>query len=106
MILGHEKDIHYQNEVGDLDFQWMRQYGTAWRVGGCLGVGHVDRLSPCHCSRSTIIQEDVLMLADPKGLQHILQGSAYNYPKSGEDRQFLRLMTGDGLAWVHGNASI
>ncbi|ETW76268.1 hypothetical protein HETIRDRAFT_461179 [Heterobasidion irregulare TC 32-1] len=82
-LFGHEKDIHYQNEVGDLDFQWMRQYGTAWRVGGCLG-------------------EDVLMLADPKGLQHILQGSAYNYPKSGEDRQFLRLITGDGLAWVHG----
>ena len=46
------------------------------------------------------------MLADPKGLQHILQGSAYNYPKSGEDRQFLRLMTGDGLAWVHGNVLI
>ena len=46
------------------------------------------------------------MLADPKGLQHILQGSAYSYPKSGEDRQFLRLVTGDGLAWVHGNVLI
>lgn len=81
--LGHEKDLRYQNEVGDLDFQWMAQYGTAWRVDGCMG-------------------EDILMLVDPKALQHILQAAGYKYPKSAEDRQFLRMVTGEGLAWAHG----
>lgn len=27
-----------QEQVGDLDFAWMREYGGAWRVNGCLGV--------------------------------------------------------------------
>lgn len=83
--IGNEKDIRYQNEVGDQEFQWLRQYGTAWRVAGCMG-------------------EEVLMVADPKGIQHILQGAGYNYPKSEEDRQLLRMVSGDGLAWVHGDA--
>lgn len=41
IVIGHEKEIHYQKEVGDLDFKWLRQYGTAWRVKGCMGVIHV-----------------------------------------------------------------
>ncbi|ETW75471.1 cytochrome P450 monooxygenase 98 [Heterobasidion irregulare TC 32-1] len=81
--IGNEKDIRYQNEVGDQEFQWLRQYGTAWRAAGCMG-------------------EEVLMVADPKGIQHILQGAGYNYLKSEEDRQLLRMVSGDGLAWVHG----
>lgn len=46
--------------------------------------------------------EDILMVADPKGIQHILQGSGYNYLKSAEDRQILRMVAGEGLVWVHG----
>lgn len=46
------------------------------------------------------------MVADPKGIQHILQGAGYNYPKSEEDRQLLRMVSGDGLAWVHGDAKL
>ena len=42
------------------------------------------------------------MLVDPKALQHILQAAGYKYPKSAEDRQFLRMVTGEGLAWAHG----
>ena len=44
------------------------------------------------------------MVADPKGIQHILQGAGYNYPKSEEDRQLLRMVSGDGLAWVNGES--
>ena len=36
--IGNEGDIHYQNEVGDCEFKWMRQFGSAWRRRGCLGV--------------------------------------------------------------------
>lgn len=37
-LLGNLKDIPYQENVGDLDFQWVNEYGTAWRIGGTLGV--------------------------------------------------------------------
>ena len=40
------------------------------------------------------------MLADPKALQHILQG--YNYPKRADFRQSIRLVTGTGLVYVEG----
>ena len=36
--LGNEADIRYQNEVGDCEFKWMREYGSAWRRTGCFGV--------------------------------------------------------------------
>jgi hypothetical protein len=35
---GNEGDMFYQNEVGDSEFEWMRQFGSAWRRRGCLGV--------------------------------------------------------------------
>ncbi|THH20553.1 hypothetical protein EW146_g851 [Bondarzewia mesenterica] len=81
--LGNEKDQRYQNEVGDLEFRWVRQYGTAWRANGILG-------------------EDVLMLADPKAIQHILHTSGYHYRKGADARQLLRLICGIGLLWVDG----
>ncbi|TFY83783.1 hypothetical protein EWM64_g229 [Hericium alpestre] len=61
--LGNEQDIRYQNEVGDHEFKWMREYGSVWRTTGCLG-------------------EDILMVADPKALQYILHTSGYKWPKS------------------------
>ena len=27
-----------QQEVGEYDFPWMKEYGTTWRIGGHLGV--------------------------------------------------------------------
>ena len=35
---GNEADIRYQNEVGDCEFKWMREYGSAWCRAGCFGV--------------------------------------------------------------------
>ena len=45
---GNDLDLRYQVEVGDCEFKWARQYGTAWRRSGCLGVGvpFLDTL-PC-----------------------------------------------------------
>ena len=38
LFSGNEADIRYQNEVGDREFQWMREFGSAWRRAGCFGV--------------------------------------------------------------------
>ncbi|KAH9066246.1 cytochrome P450 [Lactarius vividus] len=81
--LGNEADIRYQNEVGDCEFKWMREYGSAWRRTGCLGT-------------------DRLMLADPKALKHILHSARYHYPKTIDRAQFSRLATGNGLVAAEG----
>ncbi|KAI9446037.1 cytochrome P450 [Lactarius indigo] len=83
--LGNEADIRYQNEVGDCEFKWMREYGSAWRRTGCLGT-------------------DRLMLADPKGLKHILHSAGYHYPKTIERAQFSRLVAGNGIIVAQGQA--
>ncbi|KAF9782990.1 cytochrome P450 [Thelephora terrestris] len=80
-LLGNELDIWWQEQLGETDFKWMAQYGNAWRVGGCFG-------------------EDVLVLADPKALQHIFRG--YNYPKRADFRQTIRFLTGTGLLYADG----
>ncbi len=37
-LTGHEKALMEQDQVGDLDFPWFREYGTAFHTKGCLGV--------------------------------------------------------------------
>ncbi|KAF8266042.1 cytochrome P450 [Lactarius quietus] len=81
--LGNEADIRYQNEVGDCEFKWMREYGSVWRRAGCFGIDH-------------------LMLADPKALKHVLHSAGYLYPKSVEKAQFHKLMSGKGLGAAQG----
>ncbi|KAI9449717.1 cytochrome P450 [Lactarius psammicola] len=66
--LGNEADIRYQNEVGDCEFKWMREYGSAWRRAGCFGT-------------------DRLMLADPKAIKHMLHSAGYHYPTTVHHRQ-------------------
>lgn len=80
-LFGNELDIWWQDQLGETDFKWMSRYGNAWRIGGCFG-------------------EDVLMLADPKALQHVFRG--YNYPKRADFRQTIRFLTGTGLLYVDG----
>ncbi|KAI0263454.1 cytochrome P450 [Gloeopeniophorella convolvens] len=81
--LGNERDLSYQNEVGDIELKWMRSYGSVWRRTACLG-------------------EDHLMVADPKALQYILHGSGYHFPKRADVVQFYKMIAGRGLLWAHG----
>ena len=36
--VGHNRETNRQLEVGDLTTKWMDQYGTVWRLKGCMGV--------------------------------------------------------------------
>ncbi|KAH8998334.1 cytochrome P450 [Lactarius hatsudake] len=76
--LGNEADIRYQNEVGDYEFKWMREYGRS--------------------------QTDRLMVADPKALKHILHSAGYHYLKTIDRAQFSRLAAGNGLVAAEGQA--
>ncbi|VDB99464.1 unnamed protein product [Peniophora sp. CBMAI 1063] len=81
--LGNQGDFKYQNEVGDVEFKWLKEFGGAWKVHYPLGG-------------------DCLFLADPKALQYVLQTSGYRYPKRASSRGEIRMFLGDGIIWAHG----
>jgi len=83
--LGNEGDIRYQNEVGDCEFKWMREYGSAWRRAGCFGKDH-------------------LMVADPKAIKHILHSAGYPYLKATDRVQLMKLISGNGIIAAQGQA--
>ncbi|KAK0432608.1 cytochrome P450, partial [Desarmillaria tabescens] len=78
--LGHERVLRNQDDAGDLETKWHREYGTLYRVGGCFG-------------------QDVLVVCDPKAFEHIFHKSR-PYPKS-KDITFIQgLLLGQGLVTV------
>jgi len=48
------------------------------------------------------MQEDILMVADPKGLQYICHTSGYHFPKRPDINMIMRLISGRGIAWASG----
>ncbi|PBK89343.1 cytochrome P450 [Armillaria gallica] len=80
--LGHQRVLRDQDNAGDLETKWRREYGTLYRIGGCLG-------------------QDVLVVCDPKALEHVFHPSR-PYPKSKDAVFILGLITGKGLGTVTG----
>ncbi|KAG7444714.1 cytochrome P450 [Guyanagaster necrorhizus] len=83
-LLGNEYAIKHQDQVGDLDFPWYREYGAAFRGAVCYG-------------------QDVLVLGDAKGLQHVLHGSGYRYPKLPDTDYNMNILFGRGIVTVAGS---
>lgn len=48
------------------------------------------------------LQENRLMVADPKALQYILHTSGYNFPKAPDASHTIRMLTGDGVGCTKG----
>ncbi|KAI0768757.1 PAH-inducible cytochrome P450 monooxygenase PC-PAH 4 [Trametes elegans] len=82
-LLGHDYDISRQSDVGNLELEWLKEYGPTWKYRGFLG-------------------ENGLMTADPKALQHIFHKSGYNWAKKPAQNHLGYLMAGPNIAWVHG----
>nr|BAL05188.1 cytochrome P450 [Phanerodontia chrysosporium] len=80
-LFGNVTDTLYQASVGDVEFRWLKEYGGAWRLRGLLGA-------------------NILALADPKALQHVLQKSGYNYPKTRQLSVTLFNLTGRSILWA------
>ncbi|KAK0438987.1 cytochrome P450 [Armillaria borealis] len=80
--LGHQRVLRDQDNAGDLETKWRREYGTLYRIGGCLG-------------------QDVLVVCDPKALEHVFRPSR-PYPKSKDAVFILGLIAGKGLGIVAG----
>ncbi|KAF9027337.1 hypothetical protein BDZ89DRAFT_1039571 [Hymenopellis radicata] len=82
-LLGHEKTLLAQDQVGDAEFSWFREYGSTLRIKDCFGVNR-------------------LMTADAKALQHILHTSGYRYPKTEDVNHANLLMAGNSIGVVGG----
>ncbi|KAL0951045.1 hypothetical protein HGRIS_007785 [Hohenbuehelia grisea] len=83
-LFGNQRQLRFQADVGDLEFEWVREYGEVMRTGGCWGI-------------------DQLLVADPRALQYILQGGGYHYPKRAEMNESTRHLMGRGLVWASGS---
>ncbi|KAI9446023.1 cytochrome P450, partial [Lactarius indigo] len=80
---GNEIELICQNEVGDCEFKWAREYGNVWRLHGCLG-------------------KDRLVVADPEALRYILHVPGYHFDKRKEARKLAEITLGKGLTWATG----
>ncbi|SJL11671.1 uncharacterized protein ARMOST_15077 [Armillaria ostoyae] len=78
--LGHERVLRDQGNAGDLETKWRKEYGTVYRISGCLG-------------------QDILIVCDPQALKHIFH-SSHPYPKSQDNMFILDLVVGKGLVTV------
>ncbi|KAI3616177.1 cytochrome p450 [Moniliophthora roreri] len=77
-LFGYELELLHQENVGDHEFQWVDEYGSAFRVPDVYGT-------------------DSLWLVDPRALQHILHTSGYNYTTPRDVDFDLRGFLGMGL---------
>ncbi|KAK0438178.1 cytochrome P450 [Desarmillaria tabescens] len=82
-LLGHEWMMRHRDHVGDLETQWLREYGPVYRIGGCFG-------------------QDVLVLSDPRALQYVFHTSGYRFPKTSDALRQSDAFFGPGLVTVHG----
>ncbi|KAJ7362526.1 cytochrome P450 [Mycena albidolilacea] len=57
-LFGHTLQLRLSPQYGDHEFQWLKQFGSVYRLKTCFG-------------------QDQLMVADPLALQYILNGSAF-----------------------------
>ncbi|PBK89392.1 cytochrome P450 [Armillaria gallica] len=80
--LGHQRVLRDQDNAGDLETKWRREYGTVYRIGGCLG-------------------QDVLVVCDPTVFGHVFNPSR-PYPKSKDSVFILDLLAGKGLVVAAG----
>ncbi|KAI0658317.1 PAH-inducible cytochrome P450 monooxygenase PC-PAH 1 [Cubamyces menziesii] len=80
-LLGHNEMMNNQIEVGALQKEWMKEYGSIWRLKTCFS-------------------EDALEICDPKALQYIFHKSGYHFTKGPVARQMTREITGPGILYA------
>ncbi|KAI0633724.1 PAH-inducible cytochrome P450 monooxygenase PC-PAH 4 [Trametes polyzona] len=84
-LIGHEYLMSRQEEAGELELGWFREFGPTWRIQGAFG-------------------SDVLMTADPKAIQHMFHKSASTYLKKASQNHMSYLLAGPNIAWAQGEA--
>ncbi|KAF9477686.1 cytochrome P450 [Pholiota conissans] len=86
-LYGHQVQFYHQKDVGELDFNWTKEYGGAWKIDGCFG-------------------RNILMISDPGAIRHIVHTMGYSYPKTKSFQTFAGFALGRGLVWAAGDTHV
>jgi len=79
-ILGSQAEVAL-SEAGEANRRWQAKFGTVYKYDGCFG-------------------DEYLVLNDAHAIQHVLKGQTTSYVLDKSLREFLRLVTGEGLIWA------
>ncbi|KZV68751.1 cytochrome P450 [Peniophora sp. CONT] len=82
---GHEKTV-FVSEPGRAYRRWFAECGLTFKIKASLGA------------------PDILVLADPEGIIHLMQKRIYDYHHSGVVRPRVGRALGKGLGWVEGKS--
>ncbi|KIJ37322.1 hypothetical protein M422DRAFT_781867 [Sphaerobolus stellatus SS14] len=82
-LVGNLPDILCPKEQGEVELAWLQEYGTTLHIKHTFG-------------------QDMLWIADPKGLQYILN-TGYNFPKAKEHIAAMDMLFGRGIIWAAGS---
>ncbi|PBK76286.1 cytochrome P450 [Armillaria solidipes] len=91
-----------KGEAGEMDFKWQGQYGDIVRVRAALGASD-SLLATCPVADGLFVQEDRLLVSDPKTLQYIYQTSGYRFIKPPGRKELGRLLNGTGILFAEGD---
>ncbi|EJT99567.1 cytochrome P450 [Dacryopinax primogenitus] len=81
-LLGNQRQV-VNSGAGVANRKWRDQYGYVYRFHGCFGI-------------------EYLMLNDANAIQHVLRGQTISWGLEDSLRQFLRLVTGEGIIYADG----
>ncbi|KAF8586834.1 cytochrome P450 [Ramaria rubella] len=82
-LVGNLPEMLRAENATDAERAWIDTYGTAVKIKGALGL-------------------DILLTADPKALQYILNTAGPHFPKPQQNIVTAKLTTGEGLVWAQG----
>ncbi|THU97193.1 cytochrome P450 [Dendrothele bispora CBS 962.96] len=102
LLAGYEYDLFNQKSAGDKEYKWYQEYGTAFRATGAYGVCLNDFKTFAENGSDIDEQEEVLMTADPKALQYILQTSGYRFSRPIEFQRRISRLFDKGVLWAEG----
>ncbi|ESK84361.1 cytochrome p450 [Moniliophthora roreri MCA 2997] len=80
-LWGHEREI-FLNPAGSKFSEWFEKYGHVVRYKGAMA------------------HQDLLVVADPRFIHHMLTDNPYNYVKSPVFRPLVERLLGRGLIWA------
>jgi len=81
-LLGNQAEL-VNSGAGVANRSWREKYNCVYRFNGCFGIQY-------------------LMLNDANAIQHVLKGQTTSYGLEDSLRQFLRLVTGEGIIYADG----
>lgn len=99
----HATDVHYIAKPSRGHWLWGHELEPLTGYFGEVYASWFDRLGPVVRMRGSLIHEDMLTVADPAIISHVLGKHAYDYPKSPIFRPIFERTLGRGLAWAEGD---